>query len=136
MCETLHKALLDGFIYCRENDRYRRHRLLQRRHASAGEGYDHVRRACQQLGDGARGLVNAVDSKASVNLNVAAAYPSSLRKALLECKIKFRIIDPWHQHGDATHRLLGEYATGPRCRGSAEQRDELASSHPISPIFS
>ncbi|MGC2832624.1 MAG: hypothetical protein WA238_00105, partial [Methylocella sp.] len=108
---------------------------LQRRHGLAHEGYDDVRRACQQLGDGGLGLVSAVDSKALVNLNVAAAYPSSLRKALRERKIKFRIIDHWHQHGDATHRLLCADAAGPRCPGSAEQRDELASSHPISPIL-
>jgi hypothetical protein len=66
-----------------------------------------------------------------INLNVAAAYPSSMRTALLECKIKFRIISPWHQHGDTTHRLLRAYARRPRCRGSAQQRDEQASSHPI-----
>src|SRR5271170_4576936 len=48
MCETLHEALRDGFIYCRKNDRYGRHRLPQRRHRSAAHGYDHVRRACLQ----------------------------------------------------------------------------------------
>jgi hypothetical protein len=114
-------------------------RLQQRHHGGGAIGQDHVGRERDQLRRvSAKGI--GIDRRpARVELHIAADGPAQERERLLERPdpgLKFLIVLNCRQeHPDAPHpfRLLRPCRERPRGRRAAEEGDELATLHLVSP---
>src|SRR5262249_21800641 len=111
--------------------------MLCRRSAHGAACEENVGRECNQLCRILARAINVVRAPSNFDAQVAVLSPSQLLQGLLKrrnagapfCICVSRI----HEHADASHvlRLLRPRRERPRSRRAAEQRDEIATPHPI-----
>ena len=122
-----------------KHDRHGAGRLQQRPHGRGARGQDDVRRERDQFRRVFANFGGIGRGPAGVDAHVAADGPAQLRHRLQECPdagLIFRIVRGCGQeHADPSHPLglLRARRKRPRCRRTAEKRDELAPSH-VSPV--